>query len=315
MTRQQAMKIGEATRNAFGVTSRCLVNRSFRIARYASLAVAVLSVPILVRGQAPAKAAERNRYEIKLKLNFDERSFTGTERVRWVNRGDRTTSNLYFHLYSNVRVEGQSNSSVTRSTNPESDEPRLDLLSVRLATTDAPLGVNFEDQGATLRINLSESVPPGGMVEVVVDFKGSVPEIDPEESGITTHVIKQVSAALRDERETRRARDVNFRCRGVMFLGTAYPVLAVHDGDEWRRRLEPSIGDMIFNETSDYEVSISTAPGVAVFSSGVEQEVKEPSDKGRMFVGAALGDLGIVAGRGLRAEETTVGYYGKVTQC
>ena len=296
-----------ARRNACGVSARCLVNRSFRIARYASLAIAVLSVPLLVRAQAPAKAPERNRYEIKLKLDFDERSFTGTERVRWVNRGDRSTSNLYFHLYSNVRVEGQSSAGVARSTNAESDEPRLDLLSVRLASTDAPLSVNFEDQGATLRINLSEAVAPGGMVEVVVDFKGSVPEIDPEESGITTHVIKQVSAALRDERETRRARDVNFRCRGVMFLGTAYPVLAVHDGGEWRRRLEPSVGDIIFNESSDYEVSITTAPGVAVFGSGVEQEGKETNDRGRMFVGSALRDFAIVAGRGLRSEQTTVG--------
>ncbi len=283
------------------------VDRSFRIARYASLAIAVLSVPVLIRAQAPAKAPERNRYEIKLKLDFDSRSFTGTERVRWVNRGDHPTSNLYFHLYSNVGIEGQPTASLAKSTSVESDEPHLDLLSVRLASTEAPLGVNFEDQGATMRINLREAVAPGGMVEVIVDFKGSVPEIDPEESGITTHVIKQVSAALRDERETRRARDVNFRCRGVMVLGTAYPVLAVHDGDEWRRRLEPSIGDIIFNETSDYEVSITTAPGVAVFGSGVEQEVKETNEKGRVFVGSALRDFAIVAGRGLRSEQTTVG--------
>ena len=296
-----------ATRNALRVSSGCFVVRSFRIARYASLAIAVLSVPVLVRAQAPAKAPERNRYEIKLKLDVDERSFTGTERVRWVNRGDHPTSNLYFHLYSNVRVEGQSTASVAKSTNAESDEPRLDLLSVRLASTDVPLGVSFEDQGATLRINLSEAVAPGGTIEVIVDFKGSVPEIDPEESGITTHVIKQVSAALRDERETRRARDINFRSRGVMFLGTAYPVLAVHDGDEWRRRLEPSVGDMIFNESSDYEVSITAAPGVAVFSSGVEQEVKETNEKARRFVGSALRDFAIVAGRGLHSEQTTVG--------
>src|SRR6187200_3028718 len=125
MTRQQSMQRELATRNGCGVSSSRFMVRSFRIGLCALLAVAVLSVPILVRGQAPAKEPERNRYEIKLKLNFDERSFTGTERVRWVNRGDRTTSNLYFHLYSNVRVEGQSNPSGARSTNPESDEPRL----------------------------------------------------------------------------------------------------------------------------------------------------------------------------------------------
>src|SRR5678816_4785439 len=87
---------------------------------------------------------------------------------------------------------------------------------------------------------------------------------------LTSHVVKQVSAALRSDRETRRARDINFRCRGIMLLATAYPVLVVHDGDEWRRKLEPSVGDFIFNETSDYEVTVMANPGVEVFTSGTE---------------------------------------------
>jgi general secretion pathway protein A len=34
-------------------------------------------------------------------------------------------------------------------------------------------------------------------------------------------------------------------------------VLAVHDGDEWRRKLEPSVGDFVFNEVADYEVTVA----------------------------------------------------------
>lgn len=258
-----------------------------------------------------SKLTDRPRYQIQLQLDVDSRSYTGSERVRWTNRSDRGTSSLYFHLYSNTRSELQPASpsipNSGRASNAESDEPRLDVTKVRLAANDAPLLVAFEDQGATMRVNLLEAVPPGGAVEVIVDFKGSVPEIDPEESGITTHVIKQVSAALRDERETRRARDINFRCRGIMLLGTAYPVLAVHDGDEWRRRLEPSVGDMIFNETSDYEVVTTANPGVSVFASGVEREDKGERELKRTFTGAALRDFAIVAGRGLRSEQTAVG--------
>src|SRR5687768_3290521 len=37
----------------------------------------------------PQPAAERNRYDIQLTLDFDKRSYTGTERVRFVNRGTR----------------------------------------------------------------------------------------------------------------------------------------------------------------------------------------------------------------------------------
>lgn len=245
-----------------------------------------------------ARGNERHRYQIDLKIDFDALSYTGSERVRFTNRGDHSTNTLYFHLYSNLRAEGQSGSTA--------DEPRIEVLKLRLLPTDTPLSFNLEDQGTTLRVLLREPVAVGESVEVVLDFRGSVPEIDPEESGITTHVIKQVSAALRDEREIRRARDLNFRCRGVMLLGSAYPVLAVHDGDDWRRRVEPSIGDLLFSESADYEVTVTAAPGVGVFASGVEQE-QAADQHTKSFSGSALRDFAIVAGRSLRAEEAKVG--------
>jgi hypothetical protein len=245
-----------------------------------------------------ARPGERTSYQIELKIDFDALSYSGSERVRWINRGDHASSTLYFHLYSNLRVEGGAASIA--------DEPRIEITKVRHAATDAPLPFALEEQGTTLRVNLRESVPVGGSVEVALDFRGSVPEIDAEESAITTHVIKQVSAALRNEREMRRARDLNFRCRGVMLLGSAYPVLAVHDGDDWRRRLEPGIGDLIFNESADYEVAVTSAAGVKVFAPGTEQERTDSPDVKR-FSGIALRDFAIVAGRSLRSEQTTVG--------
>lgn len=258
-----------------------------------------------------SKAVERSRYQINLQIDFDALSYTGSERVRWTNRGERSTAALYFHLYSNLRGEGLAgpppNANPPRTTGVEADEPRIEITRVRAVTNDAPLGFSLDDQGTTLRVNLRESVSPGQSVEVAVDFKGSVPEIDAEEAGLTTHVIKQVSAALRDERETRRARDVNFRCRGVMLLGTSYPVLAVHDRDEWRRRLEPSVGDMIFNEAADYEVTIATPSGVAVFASGTERARKDDAEQTTTYTGAALRDFAIIAGHGLRSEQTVVG--------
>jgi hypothetical protein len=117
-------------------------------------------------------------------------------------------------------------------------------------------------------------------------------------------VVKQVSAALRSDREMRRARDINFYCRGVMLLGAAYPVLAVHDGDEWRRKLEPSVGDFVFNEAADYEVTVATPAGVEVFASGTETARSEKNSQ--TFTAPALRDFAILAGRGLRSEHTEV---------
>ena len=251
-------------------------------------ALSVLFCGIAVQAQT------RHSYKIELKIDFEKRTFTGVERVRWINRGEKPTQVIYFHLYSNLR-----------SGDPqlELDEPRMDIQEVRAGADDSPLSSSLDDQGTTLRVNLRETVASEGSTEVVIKFKGSVPEIDRDETSLTTHVVKQVSAALRSDRETRRARDINFFCRGVMLLGTAHPVVAVRDGDEWRRKLEPSVGDFVFNEAADYEVTVATISGVEVFTSGTETA---KTDKGQTFTGSSLRDFAILAGRGLRSEHTEV---------
>jgi hypothetical protein len=251
--------------------------------------------------QSDSKPAERNKYWIDLDVDFDALSYTGSERVRWVNRGEKPTTVLYFHLYSNLRTSDSDLGSA--ATSSEADEPRLDILEVRAVQSDTPLYFFLDDQATTLRVNLREPVAPKSSVEVSVKFKGVVPEIDPDETSLTTHVVKQVSAALRSDRETRRARDINFRCKGVMLLATAYPVLAVHDGDEWRRKVEPSVGDIVFNEVADYEVNVTVPTGVEVFTSGSEAASK-PAKATHAFTGVALRDFAILTGRNLRSEQT-----------
>ena len=274
-----------------------------------TLAVITLVISQQLAAQSQAKAAhpnspERSRYEIDLELDFDGRSYSGRERLLWVNRTDRSIAVLYFHLYSNLRSETTGNGPGGPPV-AEPDQPRLDITRVTLAGSDSPLPYSLDDQGTTLRVNLRESVAAGGNAEINISFKGTVPEIDPDETGLTTHVVKQVSAALRGEKEVRQARDINFRSRGVMLLSTAYPVLAVHDGDEWRRKLEPGVGDFIFNDVADYQVTIATAPGVAVFTSAPEIGTGADPLK-KTFSASRLRDFAVVAGRSLRMEETQV---------
>src|SRR5688572_6998145 len=67
---------------------------------------------LLVAGQAIRAQShdsippeKRLKYQINLKLDFESRTYTGSERVHWINRGDHATSVLYFHLYSNLRSD------------------------------------------------------------------------------------------------------------------------------------------------------------------------------------------------------------------
>jgi peptidase M1-like protein len=265
------------------------------------LCLVCASVAAQTSAQNETEPAPRHRYKIDLKLEADLLSYTGTETVRWINRGEKPASVIYFHLYPNLRASDQNGGANV----DERDEPRLDITDVRTASDKIPLLSSLDDQGTTLRINLRDQVPSGASTEVVIAFKGSVPEIDRDETSLTTHVVKQVSAALRSDRETRRARDINFLCRGVMLLGSAYPALTVHDGDDWRRKVEPSVGDFVFNEAADYEVNVTAPAGIEVFTSGIETGPRSEKNT-QTFTASAMRDFAILAGRGLHSEHTEV---------
>ena len=258
--------------------------------------------------QTAAQQTERTRYKINFEIDFDARTFKGTEKVRWVNRDNRPASVLYFHLYANMRAPLQRNAAPALQA---PDEPRIEISEVRAAATRAPQPFSLDEQGTVLRVNLREPVAANSAAEIEISFKGSVPEIDAEETGLLVHVLQQVGAALRSEREMRRARDINYRCRGVMLLGTSYPVLAARANDEWQRKVEPTIGDMIFAETADYEVTIDAPSDVAFYTSTRTRATSARSARAgntvREFSGENLRDFALIGGRSLRAAERTIG--------
>ncbi|MGI9064919.1 MAG: M1 family aminopeptidase [Pyrinomonadaceae bacterium] len=286
------------------VVVKLSLSLAFLLLAGASLNLATLSSA--AKKTAPIEGPG-HRYQIQLKIDFDALSYSGSERVRWVNRGNDAMSVLFFHLYSNLRPDGSPPSANPGLTSAEGEEPRIEITEVRSAADGAPLVYSIDDQGTTLRVSLREQVASGKSTEVIIGFKGNVPEVDADETGLTSHVVKQISAAIRGERELRRPRDVNFRCRGVMLLGTPYPVLAVHNGGEWVRKLEPSVGDLIFNEVADYEVKIEATPGVVVFSSAWKDQTKTDGEKSTVLSVGPLREFAIIAGRSLRSEQIEIG--------
>lgn len=292
--------------------------------------------------QRQSTALPRTSYDIAFALDFDKRAFTGSERLHWVNEDDQATNVLYFHLYANVRGDdnnnprdissndsGNNGNSETQSPSV-SDDSRTDVTEVRDAATNAPLAFFLDDRATTLRINLREPIAAGASLDVLINFTGSVPEIDPDETGLLAHVLGQVDAALRRTRELRRARDINFRSRGVMLLGSAYPVLAARTSGDWHRKVEPSIGDMLYTDVADYRVRIEAPNDIAIFASAAElaSDNSGHSEQGvsskkfdskavnsssptssiaREFAGEDLRNFAFVAGRNLRSTERVVG--------
>jgi hypothetical protein len=265
-------------------------------------------------------AATTTLYRIDFALDFDARSFTATERVRWVNRDNRPASVVYFHLYANMRSPAgdaprpASTPAADGAAETAADEPRIEIKSVRHAATQSMLVFALDEPATLLRVNLREPVAAGAATDIEIAFTGVVPEIDPDETSLPSHVIQQLGAALRDTRETRRARDTNFRARGVMVLGMAYPVLAVRNGDEWQREVRPTVGDPLHTEVADYEVTIRAPADVALFTSGEASGAGAATGaadgaklSSRTFAGTNLRNFAILAGRGLHSAERSVG--------
>ena len=282
----------------FGRRKRISKSFAFRLSAFAALSLFAL-VPTALAQQP----GETTRYQIKLELDLDKRSYTGTQRVRWVNHDNDPAATLFFHLYPNLRPA--TTASVGAGAAGDTDEPSLEVLEVRDAA-GRPVAFALEDGRVTLRVQLREALAAGATAEVEIRFRGTFPEIDPDETSLTAHLNKQVGAVLRDTTEQRRARDINFSSRGVVLLGAPFPLLAARVGDEWQRRVEPTVGEMVHTDAADYQVTISTTDDVRVFTSG--QETEEDAGRSRTVTskGEGLRGFVVVAGRGLRFSEREV---------
>src|SRR5947207_12497217 len=181
---------------------------------FATLTLILLALSMSAHTRQTQSPQPRNHYQIKLNLDFENRIYTGTEVVRFINLGERPIASVFFHLYPNIRVPGYTPPATDARGQPTFDEPRLQIVGTRAANGGAPLLFDLDDQETTLRIDLREVLAPKAAVEIEIKFKGSVPEIDSEETGLVTHVVQQVSAAIRNTRELLRARDTNFVCHG-----------------------------------------------------------------------------------------------------
>jgi hypothetical protein len=232
-------------------------------------------------------AAAQTSYDLTLRLDFDNRAWAGAERVRWTNAGAAGENALLFQLYAN---------------SPEEAGPRLEVTAVK-AANGAALPFVVENGGGWLRVPLREAVPAGGSVEIALEFKGVVPEIDAEETTLLAHVMQQVGAVLNDLRETRSPRETNFRARGVMFLGAGFPLLAAREDGKWLRAGDAGMARATNADTANYAVTIETAPDIKVHTAGAPAATdKADCEFGAVryrFAAQNLRDFTIVAGREL----------------
>src|SRR5260370_7746526 len=67
-------------------------------------ALMISSTAAQIQTRQPISTEKHSRYQIKLALDFANRTYVGTELSRSVNHRQPPTPPLYFHLYPNVRL-------------------------------------------------------------------------------------------------------------------------------------------------------------------------------------------------------------------
>src|SRR4029077_20252535 len=98
------------------------------------LCVFLLSLDTVAQTQSSqGTEIKRHRYQIQLKLDFDALSYSGSERVVWGDHGDRDSTILYFHLYSNLRPDLGPAGVNPGPQSGEIEEPVIAITEVRSA--------------------------------------------------------------------------------------------------------------------------------------------------------------------------------------
>jgi hypothetical protein len=199
-------------------------------------------------------------YSIKLDLDYREAKFTGTEKVKIYNSSRDEIDQINFHLYPNAGLLDED----------------LPCLSVQRITNDGrELRFNPRPRQTLLKAELPFKLLPGQSLELKLDFSGRLPRIQREESSLLAHFLQEVNDAVNEERTLRDSRDIFFASEEAMLLGYFYPVVAVRPSQLAEQSLVAGVGGVIFSDSADYEVSVTTDAIATVIGSSAKLESQD----------------------------------------
>jgi hypothetical protein len=152
---------------------------------FLSLAAAAPADPL------PERAVHVADYTIEVRLDPEQKTLDGRERVTWRNPSPDAVSEVWLHLYLNAFRNSESTfyresgGQLRRDRMAEDGWGSIDVTSLRLADgADLTKTIRFEhpdDDNAkdrtVVRVPLPESVPPGGEVSFDVAWKARLPRV------------------------------------------------------------------------------------------------------------------------------------------
>jgi hypothetical protein len=192
---------------------------------------------------APGAAywAQAARYQIEASLDPGTGRVRGTETIEYRNNSPDTLGALVLHLHQNLHAEGVMRNSPQEITGGMTLE-RVVVGGQPLTPGSLPAGPAYLVQGQILIVRPPSPVPPGGSVELEIDFGFDVPQ---NSAGRMGH----------SDRE-------------IYFIAYWFPKMAVYD-DLRGWDAQPYLSEAEFyDDFADYDVSLTVPSGWTVMATG-----------------------------------------------
>jgi len=210
-------------------------------------------------------------YEIRVTLDPETHRLEGLETIRWTNRTDVATGELYFHLYLNAFASSQTSfmrelqrGSLRHKTEHGGDwgwtqvsrlvfDDGSDLLpEVEFVRPDD----GNQDDFTVIRVPLPRAVEPGGVVELELEFEAQLPWIIARTGFVGDFHL----------------------------VGQWFPKLAVFEGERGWNRHQFHASSEFFADFGSYEVSMTIPEDWVIGATGIEVQSGMPEAGQRTVV-------------------------------
>jgi hypothetical protein len=150
--------------------------------------------------------------------------------------------------------------------NATQGEGSIRINSATVGGTQAKTELSNND--TVLHVTWGEKLQPGRLVVMTLDYTVEIP----------------ADAKGRYSDFTRTA--------WITTLPTVYPIIPAYDDKGWHLELPPAYGDLVYADSSTYDVTINTPAQYQVIASGeLAQEIKQGNRIARRFIAAPMRDF------------------------
>jgi hypothetical protein len=167
-------------------------------------------------------------------MDLEQVTVSGHEEISYTNAEDVPLDDLYLRLFPNTPGYGG-------------------IMTVtQVVANGAPVRPIEELEGSALRIPLEPALPPGGQLDVVLDFTVILPtDQDPADSRRPSEGYRQLGAY-----------------EDTVALANAFPIVPVYDDEGWNVELAPPYGDAVFSDAAFFSVHLDAPATMTLVASG-----------------------------------------------